>query len=114
MLPIQPRRRRKGNEELASIRVGPAVRHAQHTCASMFQGSLDLVFEFLAVYRAASAPGAGRVASLNHEVGNNAMEDDIVVVTPLSESRKVLTGFGGVVIVELDHDRTLRGRQKIT
>ena len=35
------------------------------------------------------------------------MEDDIVVVTPLSESRKVLTGFGGVVIVELDDDRTL-------
>jgi hypothetical protein len=42
------------------------------------------------------------------------MEDDIVVVTPLSESRKVLAGFGGVVIVELDNDRTLRSRQKVT
>jgi hypothetical protein len=42
------------------------------------------------------------------------MEDDIVVVTPLSESRKVLAGFGSVVIVELDNDRTLRSRQKVT
>ena len=41
------------------------------------------------------------------------MEDDIVVVTPLSESRKILTGFGSVVIVELDDNRTLRDRQKI-
>jgi hypothetical protein len=36
------------------------------------------------------------------------MEDDIVVVTPLSESRKILAGSGSVVIVELDNDRTLR------
>jgi hypothetical protein len=36
------------------------------------------------------------------------MEDDIVVVTLLSESRKILAGSGSVVIVELDDDRTLR------
>jgi hypothetical protein len=36
------------------------------------------------------------------------MEDDIVVVTPLSESRKILAGSGSVVIVELDDDGTLR------
>ena len=42
------------------------------------------------------------------------MEDDIVVVTLLSESRKILAGSGSVVIVELDDDRTLRSRQKVT
>jgi hypothetical protein len=36
------------------------------------------------------------------------MEDDIIVVTPLSEGRKILAGSGSVVIVELDDDRTLR------
>jgi len=36
------------------------------------------------------------------------MEDDIVVVTLLSESRKILAGSRSVVIVELDDDRTLR------
>ena len=74
----------------------------------MFQGGLDLVFEFLAVNGAATAARASGVASLYHEVGNNAMEDDIVVVASLGEGREVLAGFGSMVVVEFDNDRTLQ------
>jgi hypothetical protein len=45
---------------------------------------------------------------LNHEVGDDAMEDDIVVVSALSQSRKVLACLGCVVIVEFDCDGTLQ------
>src|SRR4051794_23658379 len=37
MLSVQPRRGGQGDEELASICVGPGVCHAQNSCAGVFQ-----------------------------------------------------------------------------
>jgi hypothetical protein len=51
---------------------------------------MDLVFEFLAVNGAASSAGAGRVTGLDHEIGDDAMEDDVVVVSALRKGREVL------------------------
>lgn len=70
----------------------------------MLQGSLDFVFELFTIDGATTAAGASRVASLDHEVRDDAMKDDVVVVAPLSESREVLAGFGGVVVVKLQDD----------
>jgi hypothetical protein len=113
MLPIQPRRRRKCNKELAPIRVRSTVCHTEHASASMLQGSFDLVFEFLAVDGAAAAAGASRVARLDHKIGDDAMENDVVVKTLLSESREILAGFGSLVVVEFDDDGTLQVVSKI-
>lgn len=38
----------------------------------------------------ASATGASRIAGLNHEVGDYAVDDDIVVVAPLGQGCEVL------------------------
>jgi hypothetical protein len=51
---------------------------------------MNLVLEFLPVDRATSSTGASGIASLDHEVRNDAMEDDIVVVATFSERSKVL------------------------
>lgn len=98
MLAIQPRRGRKGDEELTAVRVGPAIRHAEDTGTSVLQVIANLVFEFLAVDRASSSTGAGRITSLNHEVGDDAVEDDVVVVTSLRKSREVVASLEALSI----------------
>ena len=59
----------------------------------MLQPGVDLVVEFVAVDGGAAAAGAGRVAGLQHEVGNDAVEDDVVVVAALGEGGEVGAGL---------------------
>ena len=73
----------------------------------MFQCGFDFVFKFLAVDRAAAPASSGRVAGLDHEVGDDAMKDDIIVVASLGQGREVLAGLGSMIVVELDNNRSL-------
>src|SRR5262249_57179534 len=56
--------------------------------------------------------GAGRVAALDHEVRDHAVEDDAVVEAVAGELAEVLDGLGRVVVVELDVDRPVTGLQR--
>ena len=67
------------------------------------------VFEFVA---RSTHTGAGRIAALRHEVGNDAMEGDVVVKALIGQEDKVIDGFGGSRWVELEDDLTLRGAQR--
>ena len=80
MLSVQPGGRGQGNEELASIRIGTAVCHTQDARPCMFQAGVDLVCELFAVDGATTSTGSGRIACLKHEVGDDAVKDDVVVV----------------------------------
>lgn len=90
MVPVQPGCRRESDEELTAVGVRSTVRHAQNSSAGVFKLSANLILKFLAVDGAASSTGASGIASLDHEVRNDAMEDDIVVVATFSEGCKVL------------------------
>lgn len=70
----------------------------------MLEVGINLVLEFLAVDRASSSASAGRIASLYHEVGDNAVEDDIVVVASLRKRREVLTRLIGTKDVSKLHN----------
>ena len=95
MFPIQPRRGCQRDEELTAVRIGPRIRHAQHARTGMFEIRVDLVGEFLAEDGAAAAAGAGGVAGLDHEVRDDAVDEDIVVVASGGEGGKVLAGLEG-------------------
>lgn len=66
----------------------------------MLQGCADLVLKLLAVHGASSAPCPGGIAALDHEVGDDTMEDDIVVVAALREGGEVPTSLQNQVLVE--------------
>ena len=70
----------------------------------MLQSGVNLILEFLAVNRASSSAGAGRIAGLDHEVGYNAVEDDVVVVASLRERGKIVTSLR---IVDNQHSLSL-------
>ena len=63
----------------------------------MFQTLMYFVLEFLAVNRCAATAGAGGVAGLKHEIGNYAVEEDVIVVAAAGELGEVFTGLQGSV-----------------
>ena len=93
MLSIQPGRWGQSNEELTPVRVLPTVRHAQDPRPGMLQSRIDLIFELFSVDGSAAAAGTGRVAGLEHEVWDYAVEDDVVVVAALGEGGEVVAGL---------------------
>ena len=95
----------------------PGVRHREHVGLGEVELGVDLVVELVA--RAADAL-TERVAALDHEAGDDAVEDDVRVqrvirllaggrMRPLDLTRReadeVLHGLRGVVPEEVDHDR---------
>ena len=96
MFPIQPRCRGQRDEKLAAIGIGPAIRHTQDPSTGMLETRVDLVLEFFAIDACAAAAGAGGVAGLDHEVRDDAVGEDVVIVAALGESGEVLTGLGVV------------------
>ena len=59
----------------------------------MLQARIDLIFKLFTVDGSAAAAGAGRIAGLQHEVWNYAVEDDVVVVAALGEGGEVGAGL---------------------
>src|SRR5690606_34768336 len=68
---VQVRRRGVGDEELHSVGVGAAVRHAQETPLIVTASLPDLVRNDVA---GLASPGAQGIASLNHEALHDPMK----------------------------------------
>ena len=71
------------------------------------QPGMDLVLELVAVDARPATSRARRVAALDHEVRDHAVEDHVVVVAALGEGREVLARLWGVLVVELYYYRSL-------
>lgn len=67
----------------------------------MLQRRMNLIFEFVPIDRAATSPCASRISCLDHEVRNDPVKDDLVVVSSLRQTCKVVARLGCVVVVEL-------------
>ena len=105
VLAVEPRGRVGGDdEELAPVRVRAGVRHRERP-------ALDLVVVELVLELVARAAGAGalRAAALDHEVGDDAVEDQPVVEALAGELGEVLDRLRGLVGKELDLDRSFAG-----
>src|SRR5690606_35565422 len=89
----------------------PGVRHGQHAHAVELQLRRALVLERLAPDRLPAAAGAGRVAALDHEVRDDAVEDDAVVVAVFDVGDEILASERSDLRVELELDLALRGFQ---
>lgn len=99
---IQRRSRRQRDEELTPIRVRTSISHRYNPRSSMLQLRAYLVFKCPAVDGLPVAPGATRIAALDDEILDYAVELDVVVVSPPGELNEVAAGSGGVPVVHLD------------
>ncbi len=101
------------DEELAAVGIWPRVGHrdeaAPVAAAVECRLLLDLVGEGRAPRTLTAGAVAGRVAALDHEPLQNAVERQAVVVAVLGEQPEILDGFRGICRKEFDLDRALVG-----
>jgi len=97
VLTIEPGGSDMGDEKLAAVGVGAGIGHAQHTRAIMFEVGVKFVAE--AIARAATT-GTGRIAALDHEVLDDAVEGNAVVKTFTGEKDKIVDGKWHLVSIK--------------
>jgi hypothetical protein len=90
-----------GDEELRSVGAGTGVRHRQHAGAVMAQIGAAFVAE--AISRTAAAGPFGATA-LNHEVGDDTVEAQAVVVLAARKVDEVRDRDGRLVGKQVDLD----------
>ncbi len=101
MLVVEVRGGAEGEEELAAVRAGAGVGHRENAGTVMAQRGMKFVAELVA--RSAGA-GAGRVAALGHEAGDDAVEGRAVVKAGPRQVDEVLDGERHPISVQLNRD----------
>lgn len=93
MLPVQPLRLGRTNEELRSVGAGAGVGHGQNSRTSVLPYEI-LIFEFRSVDRFSTGSVAGReIPTLAHESRDHAVETGALVVQRLpAPPNPLLTG----------------------
>src|SRR5260370_42219548 len=111
VLIIQMAGGRNGDEELAAVGVGAGVGHGKYSRFGVLQRGVELVGELVA---RTAAPGAFRVAALDHEVRKYAVKNRAVIkrltgLGPFRETHEVLHGFGRLIGMKFDFELALGG-----
>jgi len=114
VLAIEPAGRDSGDEKLGSVGVRSGIGHREQERLGVFLsigGVKILVLKLLAVDRlAASSISASEIATLKHELRDDAVELGVLVTETLlasAKSTEVLDGLGNDLIVEDEIDSTL-------
>ncbi len=106
----------RGDEELRAIRARPGIRHGEQERSVERELWVNLITELVA---GSAVTHTERVATLDHEVSNDAVEDDAVVqrgrrlvtrpgvrplLLPSREADEVFDGDGSVISEQVDSD----------
>lgn len=109
MAAVQPGSVNSGDEELRAVGVGTSVGHGEETRAGVLLGEV-LIRELSTVDRLTTGTvEVGEVTTLEHELGDDTVENRVLVAVALltsSKSTEVLGGLGDDVVVELESDAT--------
>ncbi len=101
---VQVRLRGMGDEELASVRVWPGIRHRDHSCF-MLQGILlQLISKLVA---GAAASRACRISALYHEIFDHSMKGYIVIEALFRQEDEVVDCLGSMLRIQLQFDQFL-------
>ncbi len=95
------------DEELATIRSLALVSHTDHPPHVVTQWSVEFIFEVFTPAARPSSAGTCRVATLQHEVSDITVEDDIFVVSFLRQLDEVPYGFGRKFGEEFEIERAV-------
>jgi hypothetical protein len=81
------------DEELGAVGAGAGVGHGEDSGLGVFEGGIEFIAELVAGIAGAGAEGA---AALDHEIGNDAVELEAIVVTAFGEISEVGDGHGAL------------------
>lgn len=111
MVAIEPRSGHSSNKELRSVGARTSIGHRQKTRSSVLLGEV-LILKLVAVNGLSTGTVvSGKVASLQHKVGNDSVEGGSGVskaVLASTEGSEVLGGLGDHILVQLEGDFSKR------
>ncbi len=107
MFPVQILAGTICDEELATIRSLALIGHTDHASRVMTQWSVEFIFEVFTPAARPSSAGTRRVATLQHEVSDITVEDDVFVVSFLRQLDEVPYGFGSKFGEEFEIERAV-------
>ena len=97
-----------GDEELASICPWTGIGHGEDTGTVVFESAVDFIFKAVA---GSTTACAGGIAALDHELLDDAMEGEAVVVTALRDIQEVGDGDGGFRWLQSGFNRPFAGSE---
>jgi len=108
VLLVQPRRGGRGNKELTPVRPRSGVGHTQHIRPIVLQIATELVFKLFSPYTFTSDTVSEGVPGLDHEFGNDAVEDYAFEVSTSRVTGEVLDRQRGLLREQPEADVTER------
>mmetsp|Transcript_22631 Transcript_22631/g.89528 ORF Transcript_22631/g.89528 Transcript_22631/m.89528 type:complete len:321 (+) Transcript_22631:466-1428(+) len=111
MLPIEVLGRLVQQEKLGAIRLRSVVCHAEDAAATVAELLLELVGETVTPDALATATSACGISTLDHEILDGSVEDDIVIVALGAESQKVLASLWHQITMQLEVDVAMASPQ---
>lgn len=108
---VKPRGFRGGDKKLAAVCSRAGICHRQKSGAVKFDIRVAFIFERPTPERLAAASGPGRIAALDHELRNNPVENNAVVITLSDQSDEIFNGLGSHFGHQFDFNGSLIGFQ---
>ena len=99
------------DEKLASVTIWSSIGHGERS-GDVMKLRVEFVLEFHAIDTLPSHASPGRIASLDHETLDDAVEYNPVVVPFLCESDEVRASFWSFLWEEFDSNKTMRRLHK--
>ena len=106
---VEPRSRDGSDEELATVGAWSGIRHRQDTWAIKGVRADAFIFKVLTPDRLPAHASASWVAALDHELFNDTVEDDAIVIAVFRVCAEVLARFRCDVVEQLAFDAALCG-----
>ena len=106
VLAIQVRRRAVGDEKLAAVGAWSCIGHRQDAGLVVTQFGHEFVFEVVAGTAHAAAL---RTAALDHEIADDAMKLQSIIVAALGQVDEIGNGDGGLIGKKVDIDGAFAG-----
>jgi hypothetical protein len=112
VMSIQKWGRFQRDKELTPIGIGRiGIGHAAHTGPGVLEMRTDLVFKHAAVVDGNStSAGPGGITALDHKVPNHSVEYGVIVISRMCQCGNVVTGPGGVFVVQFHNKRPLQNK----
>jgi len=97
------------DEELAAVGAGAGVGHGEQ--AGLVEGEIarTLICEGFTPDRLAAHARPGGVATLDHELFDDAVKDDAVVIPVVNMGSEIFAGLGCNIVEEFEFDAALSG-----
>ena len=108
---VQPGSEGRGYEKLTAVGVGAGIGHGQNAFFGKAEAGIEFVLKFATPEGLPTSAGACGIATLNHEIRNDPVENNAVIIALFDQSAEVFHSFRGLIRKQTNANTALIGFQ---